>query len=141
MKVATPHWPPEGDSSSAGMIVSAAATKKACSVAVSVSSGSGSAAAAATAAGACACAGAVGVSPAATAVPAPNRKLRRAIGLLSSGIFFSVDFLSPVLVSVMAASRARRDDFFGERGGFVLFVRTRLIQFLGKRERPDAAPL
>src|SRR5262245_65077937 len=96
MKVATPHWLPEGDSSSAGMIVSVAATKKACSVAVRVSSGSGSATAAAAAAGACACAGAAGASPAATAVPAPRRKLRLAIGLLSSGV--SVVVLSAVLL-------------------------------------------
>src|SRR5262245_5421696 len=124
MKVATPHWLPEGDSSSAGMIVSVAATKKACSVAVRVSSGSGSATAAAAAAGACACAGAAGASPAATAVPAPRRKLRLAIGLLSSGV--SVVVLSAVLLpaaflSVMAASRARRDDFTEPRRSVLLF--------------------
>src|SRR5262245_10241502 len=56
------------------------------------------AAAGAAAAGCWACAGAVGARPAATAVLAPNRKLRRAIGLLSSGVF----------LSVMATSRACR---------------------------------
>src|SRR5262245_65676893 len=108
------------------MIVSVAATKKACSVAVSVSSGSGSATAGAAAAGACACAGAVGASPAATAVPAPRRKLRLAIGLLSSEVSVSVVFLSAalllaVLLSVMAASPARRDDFTEPRRSVLLF--------------------
>src|SRR5262249_6996621 len=53
------------------------------------------------AAAACwACAGAVGARPAATAVLAPNRKLRRAIGLLSSGVFLSV-------IATSRACRAR----------------------------------
>src|SRR5262245_51786269 len=97
MKVATPHSLPEGESSSAGMIVSAAATKKACSVAVSVSSGWGSGAgdAAGVPCGFCASAGAVGARPVATAVPAPSRKLRRAIGILSSGTRLSVMATSP----------------------------------------------
>jgi hypothetical protein len=97
MKVATPHSPPEGDSSSPGIIASAAATKKACSVAVSVSSGSGSAAGAGAgfACAVCASLGAVGARVAATAVPAPNRKLRR--GILSSD----------ALLSAMATSRVR----------------------------------
>jgi hypothetical protein len=43
MKVATPHWLPDGDSSSAGIRVSEAATQKACSVGVSVNNGSGAA--------------------------------------------------------------------------------------------------
>ena len=94
MKVATPHSLPEGENSSAGMIVSAAATKKACSVAVSVSSGSGSGAGdgAGVPCGLCASAG---VRPVATAVPAPSRKLRRAIGILSSGARLSVMATSP----------------------------------------------
>src|SRR5262249_23923887 len=89
---ATPQSLPEGESSSAGMSVSTAATVKAASGAVSVTNWSGSGAGAGTAAvGCCACAGAVGVRPAATAVLAPpNRKLRRAIGLLSSGALLSV---------------------------------------------------
>jgi hypothetical protein len=41
MKVATPQSLPDGDNSSAGIMVSAAAAKNACSVAVNVSNGSG----------------------------------------------------------------------------------------------------
>src|SRR5580704_348010 len=85
MKVATPHWLPDGDRSSAGISVSAAATKKACSVCVNVSSGSASGVLAALGA-VCASAATGGAKDAATAVPAPIRKLRRRIGLLSSAI-------------------------------------------------------
>src|SRR5579862_734478 len=84
MKVATPHWLPDGDKSSAGINVSAAATKKACSVAVSVSSGSTSGATLAAPGALCASAATGAANDAATAVPAPIRKLRRRIGLLSS---------------------------------------------------------
>src|SRR5580704_11943359 len=86
MKVATPHWLPDGDKSSAGISVSAAATQKACSVCVSVSSGSTSGGALAGLAAVCASAATGGARDAATAVPAPIRKLRRRIGLLSSAI-------------------------------------------------------
>src|ERR1700733_2180544 len=86
MKVATPHWLPDGDKSSAGISVSAAATKKACSVAVNVSSGSTSGGALAMLGAVCASAATGGAKDAATAVPAPIRKLRRRIGLLSSAM-------------------------------------------------------
>src|SRR5580700_9750277 len=84
MKVATPHWLPDGDKSSAGISVSAAAIKKACSVGVSVSSGSTSGGTLATFAALCAPAATGAAKDAATAVPAPNRKLRRRTGLPSS---------------------------------------------------------
>src|SRR5579883_267235 len=77
MKAATPQSLPEGESSSAGIRVSAAATTKACSVGVKVNNGSGSFAAGAAL---CALALCVSASPAATAVPAPMRKPRRGIG-------------------------------------------------------------
>jgi hypothetical protein len=47
------------------------------------------------AAGCWACAPAAGATPAATAVPAPRRKSRRAIGLLSSSLLFSPMATSP----------------------------------------------
>src|SRR6202047_3095590 len=86
MKMATPHWLPDGDKSSAGISVSAAATKKACSVAVSVSSGSTSGGTLAALGAVCASTATGGAKDAATAVPAPIRKLRRRIGLLSSAM-------------------------------------------------------
>src|SRR6185437_11096651 len=82
MKTGTPHSVPEGESASAGIMVSAAAEKNAASSAVSTSQVSagvlpGSAA--------CAC-GSPDVSAAAPAVaaPAPVRKPRR--GMLSSAM-------------------------------------------------------
>src|ERR1700684_289100 len=86
MKVATPHWLPDGDKSSAGISVSATATKKACSVGVSVSNGSTSGGVLEVPGAVCASAATGGAKDAATAVPAPMRKLRRRIGLLSSAI-------------------------------------------------------
>src|SRR6202035_4138367 len=84
MKLATPQSLPEGESWSAGMIVSTAATKNACSVAVNVSSGSSTGGAAAVvAAGAvddvaslvcCAAAGAAGASAAAPATVKNSRR-------------------------------------------------------------------
>src|SRR5580704_13933655 len=86
--MAQPQSLPEGDSSSAGIMVSTAATTKACSVSLSRSSGSAcGAAGGVAAAGACASAGAVWVKPVATAVPArpaPTRNFRR--GIVSSVI-------------------------------------------------------
>src|SRR5215472_2222010 len=108
MKVATPQSLPEGDRSSAGMIVSTAATMNACSASLSASRGSGSRLApAATAgvaedwlgAGVCAVAGEP-ATPAAAAVlanPTPTKKSRRGSvspamrtslpGLLAAGSF------------------------------------------------------
>src|SRR6266850_140895 len=82
MKVATPQSLPEGDSSSAGMMASTAATMKACLVAVSVSSGSASADGV-PGAGVCAAVGAA-LPAASAAVPtmAPLRKSR--LGIVSS---------------------------------------------------------
>src|SRR5262245_3923959 len=92
MKMVTPQALPEGESSSTGIIVSATAEKKAASAAVNVSSASSFAACGAlpsTGLGCWASAFAAGVSPAATAVPAPNRKLRRAIDAVSSVVWSS----------------------------------------------------
>src|SRR5476649_2807335 len=88
MKTTTPQSLPEGVSSSAGMNVSTAAAKKACSAAVKVRVPSADAAAAevdaAGAAGEFVCASADDDARlAATAVPAPTRKSRRKIGLSS----------------------------------------------------------
>src|SRR3984885_7775034 len=118
MKVATPHWLPDGDKSSAGISVSAAATKKACSVAVNVSSGSTSGGALAMLGAVCASAATGGAKDAATAVPAPIRKLRRRIGLLSSAMAPSrfPDFLNVraqpgsmplALISALASGEVR----------------------------------
>src|SRR5262249_30424617 len=80
---ATPHWLPEGDKASAGISVSAAATKNACSVCVSVNNGSASGGALLPAAGACA-APARGGKNAAAAGAAPSQEMRRPIGIASS---------------------------------------------------------
>src|SRR5580704_19602160 len=93
MKVATPHWLPDGDKSSAGINVSAAATTKACSVGVSVSSGSTSGGALAALGAVCASGATGAAKEAATAVPAPIRKLRRRIGLVSSAMTPSLLFV------------------------------------------------
>jgi hypothetical protein len=91
MKAATPQSLPDGDNSSAGMMVSTAATMKACSVAVRVSSGSASGAAADNVADApaddagWASAGIDRTVVSAAAVPtAPLRKSRR--GMVSSAM-------------------------------------------------------
>src|SRR5262245_18231042 len=92
MKMVTPQALPEGESSSAGIMVSATAEKKAASAAVNVRSASSfnaCGAAPSTGLGCWASAGVAGVSPAATAVPAPNRKLRRAIDAVSSVVWSS----------------------------------------------------
>src|SRR5580693_6105320 len=117
MNVATPHWLPDGDKSSAGINVSAAATKKACSVAVSVSSGSASDGGLAVLGAVCASAATGGAKDAATAVPAPIRKLRRRIGILSSAMapsrlqFFSIDAqpgsMPLALISALASGEVR----------------------------------
>src|SRR5262249_61421017 len=94
------HWLGGGLTRSAGIRVPTGAAKNAAAAWVSVRWVAGSppagGAAAAAAAGCWACAGAVGARPAATAVLAPNKKLRRAIGLLSSGVFFSGIAAPPV---------------------------------------------
>src|SRR5579863_5837596 len=85
MKLATPQSLPEGDSWSGGMIVSAAATKNACSVAVNVSSGSSTGGTAAVVAAVAAdgvadtCCAAAGVAGASAAAPATVRNSRRPI--------------------------------------------------------------
>src|SRR3984957_4323281 len=118
MKVATPHWLPDGDKASAGISVSAAATKKACSVAVKVSSGSTSSGTLAALGAVCASAATGGAKDAATAVPAPIRKLRRRIGLLSSAMapsrcpdFFRVDAqpgsMPLALITALASGEVR----------------------------------
>src|SRR5882724_2150790 len=90
MKIATPQSLPEGESSSAGINVSTAATMNAASGAVSVTKGSGSCGdgcAAGDAAGVGCCASTGSAIPAAIAVPArpaPSKNLRR--GNVSSAI-------------------------------------------------------
>src|ERR1700683_3881220 len=130
MKVATPHWLPDGDKSSAGISVSAAATKKACSVAVSVSSGSASGGALAALGPVCGPAATGGAKDAATAVPAPMRKLRRRIGLLSSAMApsrfqsFSIDAqpgsMPLALISALASGEGR--NLIREAGASAFFA-------------------
>src|SRR5436190_23198428 len=126
MNTATPQSLPAGESSSAGMSVSTAATMNAASGAVRVTKGSGSLAAGGAAAGPAAglgcCASAGAARPAATAVPAPSRKLRRAIGALSSLVVSVVGLGSANFLSIMdvsprfvALAEAPRD------GSFVLW--------------------
>src|SRR5579863_8182932 len=118
MKLATPQSLPEGDSWSGGMIVSAAATKNACSVAVNVSSGS-STGGGCVAGGVSAiladgvadtCCAAAGAAGASAAAPATVRNSRRPI--FGS---FAMTVLPPKLLI----------DYFTSSSGFVdLYVST-----------------
>src|SRR5262245_3535230 len=99
MKVATPHSLPEGERSSAGMIVSTAATMNACSASLSASKGSEVLAAAVGLAGGWLGTGVCGVAgelatPAAAAVPAtptPTKESPR--GLVSPAMRSSLPCL------------------------------------------------
>src|SRR5207247_10011033 len=143
MKIATPQSLPEGESSSAGMRVSTTATMKADSGAVSVTncSGCGVGAGDAAAVGCCACAAPLGARPAATAVLAPSRKLRRAIGLfssaLSSGVVFSVMANLPCLPRRSLMSDAADGRMRGSRHAAILVLfGTRVMRFSAAREGP-----
>src|SRR5215470_2002945 len=137
MKVATPHSLADGERSSRGMIASTAATRKSHSVWVSVSRASSDEPAAAIVAACCcgfgssACAGAI---PAATAVPAPSRKSRRATGVVSSVMAVPL-MLRIEALGLVGGGRGRRRDELHERDRRL--VARRLCVERGREYRDD----